>query len=179
MSSRPSLLGSPQETVDAAIKNHTVVVFSKEWCGFCRRAKDALDATIGRENYSLLEMESFGRENLVSPLDPQDFQDYFKTLCGTRSVPKVFFAGKFIGGGDETVALAQSGQLAAMAQAAGLGNAAKAGGGDSGSGGGNDGAKAAGVGGGATSKPPPAKSTNERFFVNGKMVDKPIMACEL
>eukprot|EP00392_Amoebophrya_sp_AT5.2_P010487 g10549.t1 len=89
-------------------------------------------------------MESFGRENLVSPLDPQDFQDYFKTLCGTRSVPKVFFAGKFIGGGDETVALAQSGQLAAMAQAAGLGNAAKAGGGDSGSGGGNDGAKAAG-----------------------------------
>ena len=36
------------------------------------------------------------------------------SITGGRSVPRVFVAGKFIGGGDDTEALARSGKLKEM-----------------------------------------------------------------
>lgn len=32
-------------------------------------------------------------------------QDYMRALTGARSVPRVFIAGKFVGGGEEIVML--------------------------------------------------------------------------
>jgi glutaredoxin 3 len=59
-----------------------------------------------REKISVMELES-------RP-DCADIQDYLMSITGGRSVPRVFVAGKFIGGGDDTEALARSGKLKEM-----------------------------------------------------------------
>ena len=42
-----------------------------------------------------------------------------KKITGGRSVPRVFIEGKFIGGGDETMAAHKSGNMQKMLQDAG------------------------------------------------------------
>ena len=42
-----------------------------------------------------------------------------KELTGGRSVPRVFIGGKFLGGGDETVAAHKSGALQGLLASAG------------------------------------------------------------
>ena len=47
-------------------------------------------------------------------------QDALLTLTGGRSVPRVFVDGKFIGGGDDTAAMARDGRLKTMLVSAGI-----------------------------------------------------------
>ncbi|CAD7974719.1 unnamed protein product [Amoebophrya sp. A25] len=143
----PAGATSPKEAIDQLIASHKLMMFSKMWCPFCRRGKDALDSVVGPENYAVFELEDMERGSLVSGSgEPADFQDYFKEIAGTRTVPKVFLGGKFIGGGDEVTALAKSGQLETMAIKAGVLKPAK------------------------TAAP---TETNVRYFVNGKQVAAP------
>lgn len=65
-----------------------------------------------REKISVMELES-------RP-DCADIQDYLMSITGGRSVPRVFVAGKFIGGGDDTEALARSGKLKEMLEQNGI-----------------------------------------------------------
>jgi glutaredoxin 3 len=46
--------------------------------------------------------------------DCDQIQDELQKLTGARSVPRVFIDGKFIGGGDATESLYNSGELAKM-----------------------------------------------------------------
>ncbi len=92
--------------VDKAIAANPVMVFSKSYCPYCVKAKRALESVLPREKISVMELES-------RP-DCADIQDYLMSITGGRSVPRVFVAGNFIGGGDDTVALARSGKLKAM-----------------------------------------------------------------
>jgi len=46
--------------------------------------------------------------------DGSDIQDHLMELTGGNTVPRVFIDGKFIGGGDETAALDEGGELKAM-----------------------------------------------------------------
>ncbi len=133
-------MAAAKARVDALIAGNKLVVFSKEWCPFCAKAKASFDAVVGPGKYTLLELENASRESIVDP-SAADFQDYFKELVGTRSVPKVWLEGKFIGGGDDIVALHKSGQLENMAVQAGLIARVDKG------------------------------TQNERFFVNGKLQD--------
>jgi glutaredoxin 3 len=59
----------------------------------------------------------------VVELDERDdgnaIQDYLGQLTGGRSVPRVFVGGKFIGGGDDTVALHNKGELKKKLEEAG------------------------------------------------------------
>eukprot|EP00281_Chroomonas_sp_CCMP1168_P005563 CAMPEP_0206271508 /NCGR_PEP_ID=MMETSP0047_2-20121206/33472_1 /ASSEMBLY_ACC=CAM_ASM_000192 /TAXON_ID=195065 /ORGANISM="Chroomonas mesostigmatica_cf, Strain CCMP1168" /LENGTH=155 /DNA_ID=CAMNT_0053700287 /DNA_START=104 /DNA_END=571 /DNA_ORIENTATION=- len=100
---------APNELIQDAISSNKVMVFSKSWCPFCSKAKAALD--------------SVGAKYVVMELDDRDdgaeIQDAMVDLTGGRSVPRVFIGGKFVGGGDETVKLAKSGELAKMVAAAG------------------------------------------------------------
>ena len=67
--------------------------------------------------------ERYNTECFVMQLDERQdgdaIQDYLNQLTGGRSVPRVFVAGKFIGGGDDTVAKQQSGELKQLLQQAG------------------------------------------------------------
>ena len=52
--------------------------------------------------------------------DVDAIQDALMAVTGGRTVPRVFVDGKFIGGGDDTARLAQSGELKKMFAAAGV-----------------------------------------------------------
>ena len=52
--------------------------------------------------------------------DGDSIQDYLLQLTGGRSVPRVFVAGEFIGGGDDTARLAASGELKKLLASKGI-----------------------------------------------------------
>ena len=52
--------------------------------------------------------------------DGNAIQDYLLQITGGRSVPRVFIAEEFIGGGDDTDALARSGKLEIMLREKGI-----------------------------------------------------------
>ncbi|KAK6019789.1 Glutaredoxin [Ostertagia ostertagi] len=104
---------SPDEIIDAYISSKPVVVFSKTWCPFCRKAKAALATLrLRKEQFEYIELDE--RPDL--PMDA--IQDEFQKRYGSRSVPKVFIGGQFIGGGDDTARLLHTGELERLVQAA-------------------------------------------------------------
>ncbi|KAJ1475964.1 hypothetical protein T484DRAFT_1826512 [Baffinella frigidus] len=51
--------------------------------------------------------------------DGSEIQDIMLGITGGRSVPRVFVAGKFIGGGDDVVSKGKSGELTKLFEACG------------------------------------------------------------
>jgi len=82
------------------LEENKVVIFSKSYCPFCKKAKEAFN---GLWDYLAIELENM--ENC------SNIQDVLDEMTGARSVPRVFIDKKFIGGGDETVDLKKSGEL--------------------------------------------------------------------
>jgi len=52
--------------------------------------------------------------------DMDEIQDELGSITGARSVPRVFVDGEFIGGGDDTAAMASNGQLRALFERKGI-----------------------------------------------------------
>ncbi|XP_027060515.1 uncharacterized protein [Pocillopora verrucosa] len=90
------------EFIKAQVKDNKVVVYSKTYCPFCKKAKDALKAA-GLKDYLLVELDE--RD------DGDEFQDALQKITGGRSVPRVFIGGTFVGGGDDVQGLQNKGQL--------------------------------------------------------------------
>ena len=90
-----------EKMVQDKIKGNKVMIFSKSTCPFCSKAKKAMDGLDMK--YEVMELDK--RE------DGQAIQDIMLGMTGGRSVPRVFINGEFIGGGDDTVAKASSGEL--------------------------------------------------------------------
>ncbi|CAG5077983.1 Oidioi.mRNA.OKI2018_I69.PAR.g8861.t1.cds [Oikopleura dioica] len=87
--------------IQTALEADKVVVFSKSYCPYCKKAKDALkQANIPFKSYEI--------ENRP---DCAAIQAEFRKMTGAQSVPRVFINGKFFGGGDETAAGVNSGKL--------------------------------------------------------------------
>lgn len=59
-------------------------------------------------------------DNLPAGDNIVDIQNVLGEITGARSVPRVFIDGKFIGGGDDTVAKAATGELKQLLTAAGV-----------------------------------------------------------
>ncbi|PSC75401.1 CPYC type [Micractinium conductrix] len=97
-------MSAAKEIVDQAIAGNKVCVFSKTYCPYCTKAKRALQRFL--KNFFVMELDSRN--------DGNDIQNYLAELTGGRSVPRVFVNGKFIGGGDDTEALARNGKLEVM-----------------------------------------------------------------
>ncbi|VDO24424.1 unnamed protein product [Haemonchus placei] len=103
---------SPGEFIDAHISAKPVVVFSKTWCSYCRKAKAALATLrLRKEQYEYIELD----ERTDLPVDA--IQDEFQKRYGSRSVPKVFIGGEFIGGGDDIARLLHEGELESLVEA--------------------------------------------------------------
>lgn len=102
----PVLLARIQEMVALS----PVIIFSKSWCPYCEKAKKAFQEIEVRA--AVLELDQLGddMENSV--------QDCLEAITGTRTVPRVFIGTKCIGGGDDTAALAASGELQVLAEKA-------------------------------------------------------------
>ena len=92
------------EHIQQLIHQYTVMVFSKSYCPYSRKAKSILSKYNLGENYHVMELDQL-------PSKADEYQNELGKLTGARTVPRVFIGGKFIGGGDDTEALDQSGDL--------------------------------------------------------------------
>ncbi|XAR55647.1 Thioredoxin-disulfide reductase [Bertholletia excelsa] len=88
--------------VKKTISSHSIVIFSKSYCPYCRRAK----AVFKELNQVPHVVELDERD------DGRDIQDALSEIVGRRTVPQVFINGKHIGGSDDTVEAYESGELA-------------------------------------------------------------------
>eukprot|EP00884_Botryococcus_braunii_P018640 jgi/Botrbrau1/545/Bobra.0010s0020.1 len=105
-------MSDSKHLVEKAISDNPVFIFSKSYCPYCKKAKAALSELLPPGKIAALELD-------LRP-DGDNIQDALAQLTGGRSVPRVFIGGKFIGGGDDTVRLKQSGELAKLLQNAGV-----------------------------------------------------------
>lgn len=113
MASSSSSSASPMDakkTVDDAVVQYPVLVFSKTYCPYCTRAKNAL-AEAGAKDVKVFELDKMGPAGT-------SIQRYISEKYRHSTVPSVFIGGEFIGGGDETAGLQRAGKLAAKVSAA-------------------------------------------------------------
>ncbi|XP_076887780.1 glutaredoxin-C3-like [Bidens hawaiensis] len=92
---------SPSAFVQTVIYSNKIVIFSKSYCPFCRRAKGV---------FSELKEQPY-----VVELDHQDdgykIQDVLLDLVGCRTVPQIFVNGKHVGGADDLDVAVRNGVL--------------------------------------------------------------------
>eukprot|EP01043_Picozoa_sp_COSAG02_P077980 COSAG02_NODE_17338_length_1011_cov_1.300439_1_plen_303_part_01 len=87
--------------VDEALKAAPLVIFSKTTCGYSKKVKDLV---AGMNLPTLAHIVEINERD-----DADAMQDRLEEITGARTVPRVFVAGKFIGGCDEIVAAHASG----------------------------------------------------------------------
>ncbi|CAH9070468.1 unnamed protein product [Cuscuta epithymum] len=100
-----SLEDVPKEAAAAFVKktisSHSIVIFSKSYCPYCKRAKAV---------FKELNLKPY-----IVELDERDdgwlIQGAVSETVGRRTVPQVFINGKHIGGSDDTVEAYESGEL--------------------------------------------------------------------
>ncbi|ONK70571.1 uncharacterized protein A4U43_C05F35080 [Asparagus officinalis] len=93
-----------REFVRSTVSSHDVVIFSKSYCPYCRRAKGVFQE-LKKVPY-IVELDQ--RE------DGYEIQDALSQIVGRRTVPQVFINGKHIGGSDDTLEAFESGKLAEL-----------------------------------------------------------------
>jgi len=96
--------------VKGVVEANPVFLFSKTYCGYCKRVKSLLDKI--KIPYVVWEVDL--RD------DGDAIMNYLGKLTGETTVPRVFVGGKFIGGCDDTLALHNSGKLTKILLDAGV-----------------------------------------------------------
>ncbi|KAK0051339.1 glutaredoxin-1 [Biomphalaria pfeifferi] len=100
-------MGDVKSLVDSKIAGKKVMIFSKQSCPYCTKAKNTFSKYLGNAlseaDYEVLEIDELSNCSAI--------QDYLQKLTGARSVPRVFINQKFVGGGDDVVAKDKSGEL--------------------------------------------------------------------
>jgi glutaredoxin 3 len=81
-----------------------VVIYTRPWCGFCRRAKALLDA------------KSVRYDEIDVGLDPDLEREMIRKAGGRTTVPQIFIGERHIGGSDDLVALDRQGKLDELLQ---------------------------------------------------------------
>ncbi|KAL6874143.1 hypothetical protein ACP4OV_014225 [Aristida adscensionis] len=97
---------SPKSFVKSTVAAHDVVIFSKSYCPYCRRAKAVFKELQWKKEPYVVELDE--RE------DGSEIQDALLDIVGRRTVPQVFVNGKHLGGSDDTVEAYESGKLAKL-----------------------------------------------------------------
>uniref|UniRef100_A0A6B2LRK3 Glutaredoxin domain-containing protein n=1 Tax=Arcella intermedia TaxID=1963864 RepID=A0A6B2LRK3_9EUKA len=87
--------------IEQIVNAHPVVLFSKSYCPYCKKAKGVFDS-IGVPYYAL-ELDQL-------PNGPE-YQNLLLEMTGQRTVPSVWIHGKHIGGSDKVVSLHAEGLL--------------------------------------------------------------------
>lgn len=96
------------DCIKTLVSKHTVVVFSKPFCPYCRQALEALRSEMRNgESPFVVDLTEMGEVGWR-------VQQALGALTGRRTVPNVFVNGKYVGGGDETVALHREGKLSRL-----------------------------------------------------------------
>ena len=100
--------------IELVVSKRPVVVFSKSYCPYCRRALEAIRSFSSKAGF----IEPLVIDLTELPNMPE-IQFTLGEMTGRRTVPNVYVGGMSIGGGDETTALYRSGELEQLLQKAG------------------------------------------------------------
>jgi thioredoxin reductase (NADPH) len=102
-----------EDCITALVHKHPVVVFSKPWCPFCKKALEALslDGVSSEPSLHVVNLGDMGARAKV-------IQATLGKMTGRRTVPNVFVGGRSIGGGDETTSLHRDGRLLGLLEKA-------------------------------------------------------------
>ncbi|KAI9183534.1 Glutaredoxin [Blastocladiella emersonii ATCC 22665] len=100
----PEMASKVAATVAKLISDNAVMVFSKSYCPYCTKAKDALKAVGAAFHAIELDQMNEGAE----------IQAHLAELTGQRTVPNIFIKGKHIGGCSDLLELKSSGKLQSM-----------------------------------------------------------------
>ncbi|KAM0791629.1 hypothetical protein ACM66B_006068 [Microbotryomycetes sp. NB124-2] len=92
---------SVKSAVEDKIKINKIVVFSKSYCPYCKRAKALLDS-LG-EKYEAIELDLMD--------EGSDWQAYLADKTGQRTVPNIFINQAHIGGSSDLQEKNDSGEL--------------------------------------------------------------------
>ncbi|EAU92516.1 hypothetical protein CC1G_00735 [Coprinopsis cinerea okayama7 len=103
-------MASISELVDSTIEKNRVVIFSKSYCPYCRKAKNLFAEKFPQVEPKVLELDELDNGSAI--------QDYLQQKTGQRTVPNVFVESQHIGGSDDTKAALESGKLAKLLTAA-------------------------------------------------------------
>ncbi|KAL2930175.1 Glutaredoxin-C4 [Bienertia sinuspersici] len=95
---------SEADFVKKTVSSHKIVIFSKSYCPYCRRAKEVFRELNQAPNVIELDERD----------DGYSIQDVLGGIVGRRTVPQVFINGKHLGGSDETIEAYQNGELAKL-----------------------------------------------------------------
>lgn len=87
-------MSTAKTTAQTAISQNKVMIFSKTYCPYCSKAKDALGKLAVK--FEVYELD-------VRP-DGADIQTALQELTGQRTVPNIFVNQQHIGGCDATLA---------------------------------------------------------------------------
>lgn len=109
VSSSPRTGMSAKQTVEDAIAANKIVIFSKTWCPYCKRAKSllTLDFAHLKDQIYIKECVPFSlrlspKLTVVPRLDEapngSEIQNYLRDKTGQSSVPNIFINKKHIGG---------------------------------------------------------------------------------
>lgn len=94
--------------VDAEIAQNPVVIFSKTYCPFCHRAKDAIAAASAEipnaATTAVHELDHMGSRGAA-------IQDHLLGVTGQRTVPNIFIGSTHVGGCEEVLTLERNGEL--------------------------------------------------------------------
>ncbi|KAH9822210.1 thioredoxin-like protein [Melampsora americana] len=94
-----------QQDVDEAIKSNPIVVYSKSYCPYCRRAKNLLASIPNKvAEPKVFEIDLMGQEGTET-------QAYLLKLTGQGTVPNIFIGKRHIGGADDLASLHAMGGL--------------------------------------------------------------------
>jgi thioredoxin reductase (NADPH) len=91
-----------EECIKELVEQNPVVIFSKAWCPYCRKAMEALRAAGIAQPFIV---------DLTENDKAREIQATLNSITGRRTVPNVFVGGRSIGGGDETSGLQARGKL--------------------------------------------------------------------
>jgi len=94
----------------------SIAVFSKSYCPYCVKAKDAIRSALGQPGVAATTVWELDER----PSDGAEIQAVLGKITGATTVPRVFVGGKFLGGGDDTARAARDGTLVKLAREAGV-----------------------------------------------------------
>jgi len=87
--------------VQDLISENSIVIFSKSYCPFCKKAKKLLVEF--NKKLKIIELNEID--------DGAKFQQALQTITGQKTVPNIFIKGKHVGGSDAVDAMYRSGEL--------------------------------------------------------------------
>ncbi|KXN73589.1 glutaredoxin 1 [Conidiobolus coronatus NRRL 28638] len=90
-----------KEIIEQNIDGNTLMIFSKSYCPYCKRAKAAADK-LGQA-YRAIELDEVD--------DGAEIQDELEKKTGQRSVPNIFIKGTHVGGCDDFLSKIDNGTV--------------------------------------------------------------------